>query len=989
MSTKQSKRNRSVRERRTARRLAMLLGVSLLGSAQDAQAISAFWTLNNSGSWNTLGVGGNWSTVAPPAAITAPASVPNGAGEFADFSKIDITAGRTVTLDGSKTVGSILFGDTNNNQDWTLNAGSGGSLILDATSGIPQFNVVNRTVTVNAQVSGSEGLEKTGGGTLVLTNATNNYTGTTTVSAGTLQLGNGGTTGSLNTASALVFAANTNFQINQTDTVTQGVDFSGAAFTGNVNLIKAGTGNLVLTGNNTVRELRVNNATGFVDIGSGSLFVNNGGGNTISSSTGGTINGTGTITISTGGGTNFGDNSTANGTTLTINPRVTGGAGNGFEYCCTAGGTIFLANNANDFGGGILISTAGTIRTSTINNIGVASGLGLGNQINLNVTGANLDYVGSGSTTNRNINLGNNALASITQSGTGNLLFNGAFTGGSGNKTLTLQGSTAGTGEISSVIGNGGGTQAIAKSGTGTWILSGANTYTGTTTVNEGILQIRDNSALGTTAGGTSVTRGGILQLDGARTIGAETLTFGGADTVGGANPILSTSGAGSKSWTGNLVGDQNFTVDSTVAGTLLTLSGNVNLKASTMTVSGPGDTLISGVISNAFNSSGVASGLREMTINGNSFDEVSANISGNLTPGVTQGNTNTGWADNRTFIYTGQFFDADGIFTFAEQIDDNVRVVIDGVTRLRSTNWDVATGTHQTNGLRNDGANIANANTFGGTTSFGMGPNGDGWHDIEIRLGNGSGGSGPQTQQGWVNTSKGFAFFDGASPASLNGSNFTVITDPGNASVFRNLQTAVPLIKNGTGTLTLTGANTYAGGTTVNDGTLLVNNVTGSALGTGDVIVNLGATLGGSGAFTGDLLLNTGAIIAPDGSLDTGSLTFGNNAIYNWEVGDLINVLGDLTFVGDAIINIIDNGAPAIGTHALFTWTGNLTGFDPANFTFNLSGFTTGFASSVFADFGSNTIFLVNVVPEPASVSLLALAGMTLLGRRSRRSEA
>ena len=70
-------------------------------------------------------------------------------------------------------------------------------------------------------------------------------------------------------------------------------------------------------------------------------------------------------------------------------------------------------------------------------------------------------------------------------------------------------------------------------------------------------------------------------------------------------------------------------------------------------------------------------------------------------------------------------------------------------------------------------------------------------------------------------------------------------------------------LAKIGGGTLTLSGSNSYTGGTTITAGTLVVSNKTGSGTGTGAVTVN-GGTLGGSGTLSGAVTVNSGAFLAP-----------------------------------------------------------------------------------------------------------------------------
>src|SRR4029077_20040873 len=107
-----------------------------------------------------------------------------------------------------------------------------------------------------------------------------------------------------------------------------------------------------------------------------------------------------------------------------------------------------------------------------------------------------------------------------SDSGTLNLTNAGTITGPTFGLTLT----GGGDGSISSIIGTTSGT--LTKSGTGTWTLFGANTYTGATTINAGVLNVQNATGLGTTAGGTTVSSGGTLQLQGRITVGAEALNI-------------------------------------------------------------------------------------------------------------------------------------------------------------------------------------------------------------------------------------------------------------------------------------------------------------------------------------------------------------------------------------------------------------------------------------------------------------------------------
>jgi fibronectin-binding autotransporter adhesin len=145
----------------------------------------------------------------------------------------------------------------------------------DLTLGNLAISVANRTLTVSAKTltvndvtqDSARNLTKAGAGKLVI-KGNASYTGTTTISGGTLQVGNGGTTGTLSTGSAIVDNANLTF--NRSNAVTQGTDFSASPITGTGTLTKEGSGILTLTGKNTYGTVGVVSTT----VNAGTLLVN-------------------------------------------------------------------------------------------------------------------------------------------------------------------------------------------------------------------------------------------------------------------------------------------------------------------------------------------------------------------------------------------------------------------------------------------------------------------------------------------------------------------------------------------------------------------------------------------------------------------------------------------------------------------------------------------------------------------------------------------
>lgn len=201
---------------------------------------------------------------------------------------------------------------------------------------------------------------------------------------------------------------------------------------------------------------------------------------------------------------------------------------------------------------------------------------------------------------------------------------------------------------------------------------------------------------------------------------------------------------------------------------------------------------------------------------------------------------------------------------------------------------------------------------------------------------------------------------------------------------------------KSGGATLTLTGANTYTGDTQISTGTLLVNNSSGSGTGSGLVNVSTTGTLGGSGTIAGATTVS--GTLAPGNS--PGTLSFGSDlglndtAILEIELdptlmtpgggfNDLLAIAGNLTL--DGLLNVTATSGDFLTATAGDTWTlatygGTLTdnGLSFGSMPALDSGYSWALDTST-----SGTVNLT-VVPEPR-VLLSGALGILLLLRRRR----
>ena len=926
-------------------------------------------------------------------------------------STLTLTGANTYTGTTTINAGTLQIGPTGRlgSGSYAGNISNNETLIYSGTNAQTLSGIISGTGALTQNNSSS---------TLTLTGA-NTYTGTTTINAGTLQLGNNGATGSLSADSAIT--VNGALVFRRSDAISQGTNFSSAAITG-TGLVIHNSANSTTLNNNT------NSFSGGVWVQQGTLFagaIGNSGEASFLGSCGtiklGSSSSTGTLRLTTGspiettdkvidlsGTTGGGSIIAANATiTMTGNLAMSGtgnktlsftssGSSNTFHltysgliaegvgsvlsltFAGSGNGNHTLTNASNSFSGAVSIAgnTASTTTTLNVAGIGNATNtsyLGKNSTINIGAgtAGTNiLKYTGTGETTDKVINLAstnNNNQASLDASNASGLLkFTSDFTatGTASSKILNLIGT--GNAEIAGAIVNNtsGNVTNVTKNGTGTWTLSGNNTYTGTTTISGGNLVIsgtNSGSAITVNSGGTlagtgtggdtTVNSGGKISpgnSPGILTVGGLTLNGNGTYTW----EMADATGAAGTGWdqinaTGLLTVGSNATSTFKIAITSSGAPTNWNYTTTNQTW----DIINYGSIS-GFNAS-------YFTLNSTAFG-------GDLSVDSTWSLVDTGSALRLTYSYTQNtptYTGSSGNWStgFSPAITNSANAIFVGAGGT-ATN-DIASGTLSSIGtLTFDGSNSYTLEAASGSAGY----NSASALAIGGTIVNNS--SAVQTinlatsfaANQTINANTGGLVIGGS--VSIGTGAILSVVGSNNTTISGVVSGLGGLTKNSSSTLTLSGNNSYSGGTTITAGTLLVGHdkalgngtlrfggTIASTDGTDRTISNSVAGLSGTWTYTfGQASGGTGNLTFTDAAnatfASTGVKTFnvlnttsfanafistGNVTVTKIGAGTLI-LAGNSTYSGSTVINAgtlqIGNGGTSGALSANGTITNNGT---------------------------------------------------------------
>ena len=813
---------------------------------------------------------------------------------------------------------AATFGGLEGSQNLALTntVGAGGAVALTVGGD-------NTSTVYTGNLSGAGSLYKLGSGTMQLGSGTAggaSYAGTTVIGQGTLILGG---------TSSLTGSVDLEGYINGTTSEVTAITIQDNAVindpTGYFNIASNDGGNANnYPGSSTVLITGTSSVTvGSFNIGNTSRVA---GGTSVTVNQLGTLAVTGTFdllrtegstasasTVNLNGGTlavGAFDFTGGNGTTQTTTIHLNGGTLEALASDPTgsATGSYFLTNNTTGIitdvdSGGAYINTNGfniTIQTNLLHGTGTTdggltkSGAGM-----LTLDGTNT-YNGATTITAGTLQVGAGDNAPFaTNSGT--VSVNGGTLDLNGNN-VTINGFKGTSGFVTSGVGGGilsvgqagttgtfagvieGSAVGFTTRGTGTTVLTGANTYTGATTVGAGTtLELASGGTLGDTA--ITVNNGATLNAQGTITIGPS----GGA----GSNISLTLNAGATFSMVDGSIG--TVTIQGVSAGTGLTLGGVVgNTTKLDFELGSTGADQL--VIANGGVVFSGTDNLVTLSVLGSNAPTTLTNIPLLTVPNGTVTASDFALTTNGVSFGTGS-----GATTYAATlaVENGDELVLDLTQALQSLFW---TGNGTTPGSWSDIGNFTTAingntpqtgvispfsNVFltanAAPTSGSYTENLDGSYGINSLNFDGTAGAGSATNSvtlapgsgGGANTltlEGGQAFTDasgdtyaagtglvdesGAAAATISaninlGSTQTWEIDSANAltvsGTIANATSAAGLIKAGSGTLILSAANTYSGGTTINDGEI--------QLGITNALLSSGAlTVTGTGSVAGTL---------------------------------------------------------------------------------------------------------------------------------------
>ena len=899
---------------------------------------------------------------------------------------LGITGGGTVTINSTT---STYTGDTvissGTLSDGAANAYSAGSLIYLGASGVLNVNNVETvaglsdssgsggTVTLasgarlvmsggysstfSGVIQGQGGIEKNTVGTLTLTGA-NTYTGSTSIGSGAaIQIGSGGTTGSLQ-SSGVSGAGSLGFNLSSAYT------YSGI-LSGSLSVVKQGSGTVTLGGVNTYTGATTVNA-GTLKAGGTSPF-----GGTASTDIV-TINGSGVLDISTYNVTVGSVSSASSSSSITLGSGSLSLAATwsseSFAGVISGAGSLASSayqislNNANTYTGGTSVE-GGTL---VVQN---ASGSGIG-------TGTLFIQSGAG------FQIGNGSTGGFIDSGIA-ITNNGSLVV-SKTSSLTLANAISGTGTLD-------------KYHSGGLILSGSNTYSGVTTINAGSLADGAANAFSPNSTLSLPSGSGGVSVNYNETVGA--LSGGtGAVPVAIATPATLTSNG--QGYTSDFVGSISGGGKLVITGGVQGLAGNNSYSGGTL-VTGEGELYLG---------SGTAVGTGTLTFDDETEFAPDANVtlsnaivlngtnyvdnedgSGNLTLlGVVSGTNGFSWCTNNTFSLSGNNTFQGGIDMREGTLllgNDNAAgtgtIILDSSTTLAA-----AGGPGVVRSIANPISVSGSSATFGvndgNTLTLTGGITGN--SEATLTFNGGSGGNLIITQP----TSADYEFV--VSSGTVTAGNNTALGPAGNSVLLTggaalNVRTGVtlsnPLVLSGSAN-TLSGSGTIAS-SVVDDSTAVISPSASPGNGPGTLTFSGGLTLASGGAISFHLY-------DANGSAGTGySLISATNGL------SLTASPGTITF-NLVSIDSGGNAANAVNFNAAtpYSWmfatsTSAISGFDPTDFTLNTSGFLNNGNGGTFSfsETGNNLYLNFTPVPEPSTWVLIGLGGLALVPFLVRRRSA